>query len=195
MFQKQSNKTKINPWSEDHPEKSSNLSYSNNSISQQLGDLVNPASMIDQLFGAKKTQENSRAPGIGEIPKSLQKTTIFSFSERRENTHVKQETQIIIEQLKKQITLLKKSEKSLSSEIAKIKVDQIPQKAGIYYLRYFEWLVGIVKNLRMKVEEGRTWLAAFSQRKNKKMGYWKMYKKHGTTFGLSHERTIATQTG
>jgi len=56
-------------------------------------------------------------------------------------------------------------------------------------------MIGIVKNLRQKVEEGRTWLAAFSQRKIKKMGYWKMYKKHGTTFGLSHERTVATQTG
>jgi hypothetical protein len=47
----------------------------------------------------------------------------------------------------------------------------------------------------MKIEDGRAWLETFAKRKKKKLGYWKMYKKHGTTFGLSHERTIATQTG
>lgn len=195
MFNIQSNRAKINPWSDDHPEKPSQTSYNSTSISKQLGDLVNPVSMIDQLFGAKKSHEQAAVPTRKEVIKSTKETTVFSFRERSEDRHIRQETQYIVDQLKKQITLLEKSEKSLSSEIAKIKVEQIPQKTGIYYLRYFEWLIGIVKNLITQVEEGRTWLAAFTQRKKRKIGYWKMYKKHGTTFGLSHERTLATQTG
>ena len=81
------------------------------------------------------------------------------------------------------------------AQITKIKVEQLPKKSGIYHIRFFEWLLGVVKQLRMKVEEGRAWLATFTNRKKKKMGYWNMYKKHGTTFGLSHERTLSTQTG
>ncbi len=101
---------------------------------------------------------------------------------------------MILAKLKEQITVLEKSEKGLVSEISKVKVEQMPAKTGIYYLRFLEWLITVVRELRMKVEDGKAWLHTFNQKK-KKVGYWKMYKKHGTTFGLSHERTLATQTG
>lgn len=189
-----STKKTVNSWGDDHPEKLQQSSHNTIGARQQLKGLINPGSLLDQMFAGKspETPWNKRK-SERSVPR--EERTVFSYHERREDQYVRQETRILIEKLKEQVTLLEKSEKALTSQIAKIKVEQLPQKSGIYYLIFFEWLIGVVKQLRMKVEEGRTWLAAFTSRKKKKIGYWNMYKKHGTTFGLSNERTLSTQTG
>ena len=149
--------------------------------------------MFDHFFG-DKGPESTSAPKK-ESPHKTSETVLFSRARKEEEQKVTQEAQQILTKLKEQITILEKSEKSLVNEVAKVKVEELPRKTGIYYIRYLEWLLTVVRQLRMKVEEGHAWLSTFSQRKKKKAGYWKMYKKHGTTFGLSHERTLATQTG
>ena len=66
---------------------------------------------------------------------------------------------------------------------------------GIYHVNFFERLRSILKVLREQIDDSRTWLALSAQRKQKKLGYWGMFKKHGTSFGLSNERSIATSAG
>lgn len=190
MFSK-TNKPKVNPWADDHPEKLSDSPKQ--TVGKQLAGLVSPSKMLDQIFGVNKSESHYRQPK--ETVRPRRENTIFSFTDRREQVAIQKETHEILQQIKNQITLLEKSEKALTKEVSKFKLEQVPARSGIYYLRYFEWLLSLIKQLRMKVEEGRTWLQVFSQRKKKKLGYWKMYKKHGTTFGLSHERSLATQTG
>ncbi len=195
MQSKSSTPVKHNPWGDDPPEKLNQNYDRPNTMGQQIKDLVNPGSMIDQLLG-KRTSSEYGSPVKEYKPKTTYKETlVFSHSVRKEDQTVRHETQELLSQLKRQVTMLEKSEKALTSEISKIKVESLPDKTGIYYLRFFEWLIGIVKQLRLKVDEGRIWLQAFNQRSKKKAGYWKMYKKHGTSFGLSNERTLATQTG
>jgi hypothetical protein len=46
----------------------------------------------------------------------------------------------------------------------------------------------------MTVEDSGAWLSAMSGKKGKKT-YWSEFKKHGTSFGMSNERSVATQTG
>lgn len=195
MIQTHKQKAKINPWGDDNPEKHNQQSSYDNSLAQQVKNLVNPGSMIDQLFGKKTSSEYLPHQEMQSPPRSKSETLIFSHSERHADQMIKHETSQLLKQLKEQVSLLEHSEKALSGEIAKIKVAQIPSEGGIYYLRFFEWLIGLVKQLRMKVDEGRIWLQTFNQKKKKKLGYWKMYKKHGTTFGMSHERGLSTQTG
>lgn len=187
-------KRTYNPWGDDQPEKLRNTRSSTIGARQQLTNLVNPNNMLESMFG-RKTSEWGRQSSLKEKTIKREEKLIFSFQERKEEQDVTRETKYLIEKLKEQVTLLEKSEKALTSQITKIKVEQLPKKSGIYHIRFFEWLLGVVKQLRMKVEEGRAWLATFTNRKKKKMGYWNMYKKHGTTFGLSHERTLSTQTG
>lgn len=191
------NKPKIFTWGD---EKSPERIRPSTPLSQiqQAANILNPISMLDNLFGSGNREsypQQERPPE--QAPKRTQETLVFSYraeyesyQERATRGEIKQ----IVEKLNEQVTLLEKSESGLASDIAKIKVEQLPRKSGIYYLRFFEWLIITIKQLRTKVEEGRTWLQAFSSKK-KKLGYWKMYKKHGTTFGLSHERTLATQSG
>lgn len=188
-------KIKVNPWGDDHPEKL-NQSGKSTSAAKQLTDLVSPSKMLDQIFG-NRSAEGNYYPQIEEkeAPVKKQEFLVFSNKERHEDVKIKQQTEQILETLKKQITQLQTSQKALTEEISKVKVETLPPQTGIYYLRYFEWLTGTIRGIRVKVEEGKNWLAAFNQRQKKRLGYWKKYKKYGTTFGLSHERAIATQTG
>lgn len=99
-----------------------------------------------------------------------------------------------ISQIQWELKQLISSSKQLEVEFNQVTVETVPAKPGVYHLNFFEWLLSLVKKIREKVEDSHVWMAAF-QSKRSKRGYWSMFKKHGTSFGLSHERVIATQTG
>ncbi|MBM3284034.1 hypothetical protein FJY90_07400 [Candidatus Gottesmanbacteria bacterium] len=187
--------TNRNPWRDDHPEKLSQSFPRTIGFKQQVKGLFSPNKMLNQVFG-EKGRESFFPPYAKERPTPAKRENlVFSYEMRQEEKLINEETKIILQKLKEQVILLEKSEKSLVSEVSKIKVEQLPKKSSIYYLRFLEWLLTVVHQLRLKVEDGRAWLSTFSSRKKKRFGYWQMYKKHGTTFGLSYERTLATQTG
>lgn len=98
-----------------------------------------------------------------------------------------------IEAVRAELAGVSKSLRNLESETQKA-IAEVPVHPGVYHLNFFERLRSILKILRQQIEDSRTWLALFTERK-KKIGYWGLYKKHGTKFGLSSERTIATQAG
>lgn len=183
---------KINPWGFDNPEK---LSQTTKTIGlgQQLKGLFNPDSFFQPKTGEIKPSESSY-PAFKEKSAQRSEILVFSRTVKEHEQQIYQETTMILQKLKEQVTILEKSNKGLVSEIAKVKVEQVPKKTGIYYIRFLEWMLTVVRQMRAKVEEGKAWLETFTKRK-KKLGYWKMYKKHGTTFGLSQERSLATQTG
>lgn len=98
-----------------------------------------------------------------------------------------------IESLRQELEILSKSIASLNTEVNKA-VMEIPVNPGIYHLNFLERLRTIIVDIRRNIDDSRTWLALSAQ-KNKQKKYWGMYKKHGTTFGLSHERSVSTQAG
>lgn len=98
-----------------------------------------------------------------------------------------------IEAVRAELAALVKSVKQLHAEVTNA-ATETPVAPGVYHLNFFERLKGILKVLRQQVEDSRSWLTLWTGRK-KKMGFWGLYKKHGTKFGLSSERTIATQAG
>lgn len=189
-----SNKTqKINPWGEDNKEKLSEAPRQTIGWGQQLKGLFNPDSFINQLSGEIKPSQSTDSQ-VKEKKSRGNEVIIFSNTVKEEERKIYQETNVILQKLKEQVVILEKSNSGLVTQMAKIKVEQAPKKTGIYYIRFLEWMLIIVRQMRMKVDEGRAWLDTFTKRK-KKVGYWKMYKKHGTTFGLSQERSLSTQTG
>lgn len=98
-----------------------------------------------------------------------------------------------LEAIRAELKALIASLKNLHQEV-QTAVSQEVVHPGIYHINFYEQLRTFISVLRQQVEDSRTWLSAFSTRK-KKMGYWGMYKKHGTTFGLSNERSLATAAG
>ncbi len=98
-----------------------------------------------------------------------------------------------IDAVRAELKALAASIKSLNQEVQKT-IIEAPVVPGIYHLNFFEKLKSFLQILREQIDDSRTWLSLQNNRK-KKQGYWGMYKKHGTSFGLSSERTMATQAG
>lgn len=67
-------------------------------------------------------------------------------------------------------------------------------KPGKYHLSFFGWLLSQIRTMRISMEDTGAALGLMKGKKAKK-DYWSQFKKHGTSFGLSNERTVATQTG
>jgi hypothetical protein len=82
----------------------------------------------------------------------------------------------------------------LQIEFKEVAIEQRIVNPGKYHTSFFEWVLSAIRIARMKVEDSGAWLSASKGKKAKK-DYWQMFKKHGTTFGLSNERVVATQTG
>ncbi len=74
-------------------------------------------------------------------------------------------------------------------------IEQRIVKPGKYHLNFFQFVLSMVRSARMKIEESSAWLSVAKGKNGKKQNYWQMFKKHGTTFGMSSERAIATQAG
>lgn len=108
---------------------------------------------------------------------------------RVEEVNLKQQ----IEAVRAELKAIAVSLKSLNQEVQKA-VSEVPVRPGIYHLNFMERLKSILKILREQIDDSRSWLALSVNRKKQK-GYWSMFKKHGTSFGLSGERSIATQAG
>jgi hypothetical protein len=98
-----------------------------------------------------------------------------------------------IESVRAELKALSQSIKSLRQEITKT-VMEVPVDPGIYHLNFFDHLRSYLVAMKQEVDDSRTWLMAFNTKKAK-MGYWGMFKKHGTSFGMSNERAIATSAG
>lgn len=106
-----------------------------------------------------------------------------------EEPHLKEQILAIQSELK----ALAASLKNLNADIQKT-VTEVPVDPGIYHKNFYERIRSVLQLLREQVDDSRTWLSLFNSKKQK-AGYWGKYKKHGTSFGLSNERTLATQSG
>ncbi len=98
-----------------------------------------------------------------------------------------------IDAVRAELKALASSVKLLSADMGRV-INEAPVDPGIYHLNFFERIKSVLTVLRQQVEDSRTWLALWTTRKKQKH-YWGLYKKHGTQFGLSSERTSATQAG
>ncbi len=98
-----------------------------------------------------------------------------------------------LESVRQELRTLAASIKKFNSEVQRA-IEDIPVHPGVYHLNFLERLRGIILSIRENIEDSGSWLNLWSGRKQKKK-YWGMYKKHGTSFGLSSERNVSTQAG
>lgn len=177
---------------------------SDNSFLEQLRSLSNnppksPKTPYHSPWGSQSSVESFT---------SFEKTTTLEQSERKETqkraayeykqefvVFSKQEQQTMkeIEAIRQELVLLVNTIKEVDFEVKKA-VLEIPVNPGIYHVRFLERIRKLLKLVREKLEDSRCWLKLSTTRKRQK-GYWGMYKKKGTSFGLSGERVVSTQTG
>lgn len=165
-------------------------------------------SVAEQIFGVGKSNfpkvEGSLEKAQNPVSSSSEKSDEVYFGEKQSfhPNHLEQNTTTIrdvevnrkIQQILNELRLLSKSVEKVSKEAAKISVEQAPSKGGIYHANFFEWILKTIKMARAKVDESNLWLQQFQSR-SKQKGYWAMFKKHGTSFAMSDERSLASSVG
>ncbi len=135
-----------------------------------------------------KEQKKNAAPGIDyhrEVATSSDRALT------RQHTEVEQRIGEVMNELKR---IVESSNKIIQDEFGKVTVEQTPTEVGKYHVNFLDWMLITLQTARQKVEDSGAWLSTMKSKKDKK-GYWGMFKKHGTSFGMSNERQVATQTG
>ena len=106
----------------------------------------------------------------------------------------KQQIKLQIESIQNQIKQLTQEQVGLIKEIEQTSFQAVVNP-GIYHQNFFERLFKLISLARKKIAESRTWLQMHNHRAKQCQGYWSGVKKSGTSFMLSGERTVSTQTG
>ncbi len=109
----------------------------------------------------------------------------------------RENTQVLNSKIAEILTELKKitaASAEIAIEFKEVTVEQRIENPGEYHVTFFQWMLSLVKSARTKIEDSGAWLNVMKSKKGQK-NYWSMFKKHGTTFGLSNERVVATQAG
>ncbi len=149
--------------------------------------------MIRELFSAGKPtselhqEESVQIPPKQEKPKITNRELMQPLVDA-EAKKTKESLSLIREQLS---TLAKQSK---STEVHKLTLENASDNQGIYHQNFLERLADGAKKLLTNPDDQLTWFKE-SGTKRKRMSFWGAYKKHGTSFGLSNERTVATQSG
>lgn len=118
-----------------------------------------------------------------------QKTESYRSLPSSDAAEIKQK----IESVRAELKALAQSIRGLRQEISKT-VMEVPVDPGVYHVNFFDHLRSYLQMMKEQVDDSRTWLIASNNKKAKK-GYWGQFKKHGTSFGLSNERNVATSAG
>ncbi|MCX7881329.1 MAG: DUF5660 domain-containing protein [Patescibacteria group bacterium] len=166
--------------------KKSGFSNQNDTIERLKNQGVNPDWFANEKNIDKETFEAKKNSSF-----QRKEFTIFNYQEYYERELIKKQIKELTEQIRKEIAYIKKTDASLLSEvkdIEKLSIESLPEKPGIYHIRFLEIVLRILQTLRQKVNESRTWLQAMMSRKKKRGSlFMALSKKKGTQYSLSQE--------
>lgn len=164
-------------------------------------------SFSEQLLGNYNEGEQQLVEGqelVLNTPKRAEKLqatfehmNYFRTVERADatgETRVEMEVKRGVEEIRMEIRRLVKTSKIVERTVKDAVAEKAPVRPGKYHLSFFEFVLGVIRDATRKLEDTVHFGAVFSSKKQQST-YWNRYKKHGTQFGLSGERTTATQTG
>lgn len=154
--------------------------------------------MLDQFFGGADDHEDDDFGSEFNFKKEInkgktkkQEVKVFNYQEYYETTLIKKQIQELTEAIKKEIEMIKKADASLINDVRdveKLTINDLPEKPGIYHVRFLELVLSILRTLRAKVGESKTWLQALMSKKKKRGSLFVVRsKKQGTQYSLSQE--------
>lgn len=159
---------------------------------QKSGELSEGQELnLKQLEEQKQQEKQEKTP---DIAPAIEYHREIIHAERRIAKKEQYSLETKVEEILIELKQLIGRSKEIEAQFKEIAVEEKPVNIGKYHEAFFEWVLSAIKTARMRVEDSASWLALFASKK-KKQGYWNMFKKHGTTFGLSNERVVSTQTG
>ena len=154
--------------------------------------------MLDQFFGDQDDHEDDNLgqefnfkKETSKVKTGKQEVKIFNYQEYYESTLIKKQIQELTEAIKKEIDMIKKADASLINDVKDVEnltINGLPEKPGIYHIRFLELVLNILRTLRAKVGESKTWLSALMNKKKKRGSAFAVRsKKSGTQYSMSQE--------
>ncbi|HUD44453.1 MAG TPA: DUF5660 family protein [Patescibacteria group bacterium] len=143
--------------------------------------------------GKIQTAETARAVDMAPAMRYHEQFRSIEANPRaRETAEIRQS----IEEIKIELQRLVNSSQVLQAEFGAVSFAQTPSTPGKYHVSFFQWVLTVIKQARMKVEDAGAWQAAIKGKKGKK-NFWARAseKNEGTSFLLHHDRNVSTQTG
>ena len=157
--------------------------------------------LVDSFFNNEnnETLNNDNTIRYPEVqrrqPSVRREFNVFTRVEHFESKERPRELEYLHKQIVQEVKEIKAANAALMSEIRDIDnltVENMENKDGVYYVRFLELIISILKTLRMKINESRTWLGAVNARAKKRgAAFGARAKKHGTSFSLSQELSTA----
>ncbi len=154
------------------------------------------SNVFDQMFG---NFEQSSSQGYPEqrqqrTPEKI-KGNLFHYSEHRETQVVPKEIQTLTEQIRNEVKSLSREVTEAVKDAEKLSIETLSEKPGIYHIRLLEVILNLLKSLRAKVGESRTWMEAMITKKKKRGSLFAVRsKKLGTQYSLSEEQKVVRST-
>lgn len=198
MAQTQSSKVKTQKYTEKNPLES--LRDLGTSAAKNTADAFGKigGGMLDQFFGGNDDHENDSLGSefnfnkeTSKVKTGKQEVKIFNYQEYYENTLIKKQIAELTEAIKKEIEMIKKADASLINDVRDVEnltINGLPEKVGVYHIRFLELVLNILRTLRAKVGESRTWMSALMSKKAKRGSAFAVRsKKSGTQYSMSQE--------
>lgn len=117
--------------------------------------------------------------------------TIFTHLKHTEKDVIPREIAQLKEEIRREIKALKQANKALlaeAEEIEKASMTTLPEKSGVYQVKFLEFLLSLLSTLRTKVSEAKSWMSALQSKKAKRGSLFAARsKKKGTQYSQSQE--------
>ena len=145
---------------------------------------------VSEAFRAEeaKKQENDRR--FKEIMMAKQ----HEDEDRQRFLNKQKEVERQIETLRDAILKIAKSTQNFSSEVEKAAF-QAPANPGKYHLGFFETLKNSLELIKKRLDDSAGWMQEFNKRKDRAPFFWAQFKKSGTKYMLSSERSAQMAPG
>lgn len=148
-----------------------------------------PVSDRGKVIDAKDRfiKRSEAAPGINYHSEIL-------HGEKRISRETEQQLTRQIQEIAAELKQIVSASQELATQFKDVAVEQRMVKPGKYHLNLFQFILTVLRQARMKVENSSTCLS-ISKGKKAKQDYWSQFNDKGTSFSMNNERAIATQAG
>jgi len=155
--------------------------------------------IFEQLMNSKSIQEQypdfqKEVQKQSQNAMNLERGTLFSFRQVEEERQIEEIKELICA-IRKEVESIKQADKALMQEvkdIEKLTIDSMPDRPGIYHLRFLEIVLKVLQSLRLKIGESNTWMQALISKKKKRGSAFAIHtKEKGTQYSLSQEHQVS----
>lgn len=137
------------------------------------------------LAGKEAPNEQARSSSYGK------EFTIFTDRTDYEDRRKKTDIENILDRIRQEIQAIRSKTAEFDAQIAGIEahtLQSLPERTGVYHVRFLETLLVFLQGIRTKVGEAKTWMQAMQSKRSKRgSAFMTRSKKQGTQYSMSQE--------